>query len=68
MLSNGTEQEQQMKSLDGLKRAKILATIADLQRMKQDENKDETELTHFYLPLTCKRCSLYCQEIDKRKK
>jgi hypothetical protein len=39
-----------------------------LQRMKQDENKDETELTHFYLPLTCKRCSLYCQEIDKRKK
>jgi hypothetical protein len=44
---------------DNVRRAKILSQIADLQRMKQDENKDEQELVHFYLPLTCKRCSLY---------
>jgi hypothetical protein len=53
---------------DSLKRTKILATIADLQRMKQDETKDDRELIHFYLPLTCKRCNLYCQEMEKRKK
>jgi hypothetical protein len=52
---------------DSLKRTKILATIADLQRMKQDETKDDRELIHFYLPLTCKRCNLYCQEQEKRK-
>ena len=44
----------------------IAMKIADLQRMKQDENKDEQELVHFYLPLTCKRCSLYVAE-KKRK-
>lgn len=44
----------------------IAMKIADLQRMKQDENKDEQELVHFYLPITCKRCSLYVQE-KKRK-
>jgi hypothetical protein len=53
---------------DSLKRTKILATIADLQRMKQDENKDDKELIHFYLPLTCKRCNLYCAEMERRKK
>jgi hypothetical protein len=44
---------------DNVRRAKILSQIADLQRMKQDENKSETELVHYYLPMTCKRCSLY---------
>lgn len=44
---------------DNVRRAKILSQIADLQRMKQDESKSETELVHFYLPITCKRCSLY---------
>jgi hypothetical protein len=53
---------------DSLKRTKILATIADLQRMKQDETKDDRELIHFYLPLTCKRCNLYCAEMERRKK
>ena len=45
----------------------IAMKIADLQRMKQDENKDETELVHFYLPLTCKRCSLYVAEKKKKE-
>ena len=52
---------------DNVRRAKILSQIADLQRMKQDENKDEQELVHFYLPLTCKRCSLY-MEAEKKKR
>jgi hypothetical protein len=55
------------EEVDGLKRAKILSEISDLMRMDKDENKDEQELTHFYLPLSCKRCSLYCQEQEKRK-
>jgi hypothetical protein len=53
---------------DSLRRTKILSEIADLQRMDKDENKDDKELIHFYLPLTCKRCNLYCQEMEKRKK
>jgi hypothetical protein len=46
---------------DNLKRSKILAQIADLQRMKADENNNEEELLHFYFPLNCKRCPLYIQ-------
>lgn len=53
---------------DSLRRTKILSEIADLQRMRQDENRDEKQLTHFYLPLTCKRCNLYCAEMERRKK
>jgi hypothetical protein len=56
------------EEVDGLRRAKILSEISDLMRMDKDENKDDKELIHFYLPLTCKRCSLYCQEMEKRKK
>jgi hypothetical protein len=44
----------------------ILMKIADLQRMKQDETKDEEELVHFYLPLTCEKCSLY-RDAEERK-
>jgi hypothetical protein len=45
----------------------VLKSIADITRMKQDENKDEAKLIHFYLPLTCKRCNLYVSEMEKRK-
>ena len=51
--------EQIHNSISPKEKADIAMKIADLQRMKQDENKDETELVHFYLPITCKRCSLY---------
>ena len=47
---------------DTLRRSKILATIADLQRMKQDENKEEKDLVHFFLPLRCSDCELHKQE------
>ena len=45
----------------------LLKTVADVTRMKQDENKDEAKLIHFYVPLTCKRCNLYVAELEKRK-
>ena len=45
----------------------VLKSIADITRMKNDENKDEAKLIHFYVPLTCKRCNLYVAEMEKRK-
>ena len=45
----------------------VLKSIADITRMKNDENKDEAKLIHFYVPLTCKRCNLYVAELEKRK-
>ena len=45
----------------------LLKTVADVTRMKNDENKDEAKLIHFYVPLTCKRCNLYVAEMEKRK-
>ena len=45
----------------------LLKTVADVTRMKSDENKDEAKLIHFYVPLTCKRCNLYAAEMEKRK-
>lgn len=58
--------EQLEVATDPKTKTDIAMKIADLQRMKQDENKDEQELVHFYLPITCKRCSLYVAE-KKRK-
>ena len=52
---------------DPTKNAMIMQKITDLQQMKKDENKDETELVHFYLPITCKRCSLYMNEKKKKE-
>ena len=45
----------------------VLKSIADITRMKNDENKDEAKLIHFYVPLTCKRCNLYVAEMEKHK-
>lgn len=33
--------------------------IADITRMKQEEIKTEDNTVHFFLPLTCNKCSLY---------
>jgi hypothetical protein len=52
---------------DSLKRTKILATIADLQRMKQDETKDDRELIHFYLPLDLQEVQSLLSEMERRK-
>lgn len=39
--------------------------IADITRMKQEEVKTEDNTVHFYLPLTCNKCSLYI--VNKQK-
>jgi hypothetical protein len=54
---------------DSLRRTKILSEIADLQRMDRDETKDDKQLIHFFLPLTCKRLqSLLCGDGETQKK
>lgn len=35
--------------------------IADITRMKQEEIKTEDNTVHYYLPITCKKCSLYIE-------
>lgn len=44
----------------GKERAQILMNIADLQRMKQEETKEEEEKRRFYLPYIsrCRSCKL----------
>jgi hypothetical protein len=59
--------EQYDNAMEPKVKTDILTKIADLQRMKQDENKEEEELTHFYLPLTCKRCKLYDEAMKKKE-
>ena len=52
---------------DPNKKADILKQISDLQQMKKDDNKEDAKLVHFYVPLTCKRCNLYCAEVERKK-
>ncbi len=59
--------EQTLPSLRGKDRADILMKIADLQQMKKDENTEEEETVHYYLPLQCYRCSLFIADRAKRK-
>ena len=39
--------------------------IADITRMKQEEVKTEDNTVHYFIPLTCHKCSLY---INNKKK
>lgn len=52
--------------LQGKDRVDVLNKIADLQRMKQEENKTEEERVHFYLPLTCYVCPLFKAEKERQ--
>ena len=45
-----TALENVLPDLRGTERAKVLCQIADLQRLKQDENTDKQRFTHYYLP------------------
>lgn len=42
----------------------ILIAIADLQKMKNDDNKAEEERVHFYLPMTCDKCPIRKEKKD----
>lgn len=59
--------EQTLPYLRGKDRADVLMKIADLQQMKKDENTEEEETVHYYLPLQCYRCSLFIADRAKRK-
>lgn len=58
---------QTLPSLTGKDKAAVLMQIADLQRMKQEENKEEAEQVVYYHPVSCYRCTLY-QERKKKQK
>lgn len=47
------------ETLKGKEKAEVLMKIADLQQMKKEEVKEEDERVHFYVPLTCHKCSHY---------
>jgi hypothetical protein len=59
--------EQTLPDLRGKDRADVLMKIADLQQMKKDENTEEEETVHYYLPLQCYRCNLFIADRAKRK-
>ena len=56
-----------LPALTGKDKAAVLMQIADLQRMKQEENKDETEQVLYYHPISCYRCQLYLEHQKKLK-
>ena len=58
--------EQTLPYLKGKDRADVLMKIADLQQMKKDENTEEEETVHYYLPMQCYRCSLFIADRAKR--
>ena len=73
-----TDKEQVIKALTQLSRrnmkpneaAAIIAKVADLQMMKKDEAKAEDETIHYYIPLTCFKCTLkkkYDKEVEKKE-
>ena len=49
---------------DPKQRTEIIGKIADLQRMKNEEDKQSRELIHYYLPLRCEECP-YKTKIDE---
>lgn len=56
-----------LPSLTGKDKAAVLMQIADLQRMKQEENKEEAEQVVYYHPVSCYRCALYAEARKKQK-
>lgn len=53
------------KFLKGKDKTDVLMKIADLQQMKKEETIEEDNTVHFYLPISCKSCSLYMKARKK---
>lgn len=51
--------------VDPLEKAGILMKIADLQQMKKEQPKEEERLIKYFLPISCKNCSLYIRAKKK---
>jgi len=58
--------EQYKNTISPKEKTDILIKIADLQKMKQDENRNEDKLVHYYMPINCPRCNLYIEARKKR--
>lgn len=56
-----------LPSVTGKDKAAVLIQIADLQRMKQDENKEEAQQVLYYHPIACHRCQLYKEFREKQR-
>ena len=56
-----------LPSVTGKDKAAVLIQIADLQRMKQEETKEEAEQVVYYHPVSCFRCALYAEHKKKQK-
>lgn len=54
------------KILTGREKVDVLNKIADLQRMKQEENKEEEEKVFYYLPLSCYNCELFKKSQEEK--
>lgn len=48
------------------KRVDVLMKFAELAQMKKEEIKEEDSTIHYYLPLSCKNCSLYLANQKKK--
>lgn len=60
-----TALEAELKNADDTKqRTDIIGKIADLQRMKNEEDKENRKLIHYYLPLRCEECP-YKEKVDQ---
>lgn len=61
-----TALESEIPKLRGKEKTDILIKIADLQRMKQEENKEEEDKTLYYLPNKCYYCDLFKRERERK--
>ena len=57
--------EKEANSMSGLDKIRALKEIAELQQMKKEKTKEQEDLVHFFLPLTCNYCSLYMEHQKK---
>lgn len=51
-------EEEANRTQDPKQRADIILKIADLQKMKNEDDKEQKKLVHYYLPLRCERCPM----------
>lgn len=49
-------EEEANKTADPKQRADIILKIADLQKMKNEDDKEQKKLVYYYLPLHCNIC------------
>jgi len=62
-----TALEEELKNASETKqRTEIISKIADLQRMKNEEDRNSQDLIFYYLPLRCEECP-YKARIDEIK-